>query len=62
MKKMLKNIAISNRGFALNEVLGVVAALIIAAFVIIPGLRNFAGSVMSALTTWWSSVSVDIFQ
>ena len=50
-----------NGGFGLNELLGTAAALIIAAFVVIPGLRTFAGSVITKLTTWWSTVSTSIF-
>jgi|GEM_PF-630659 len=42
------------RGFGMNELLGIAAALIIAAFVIIPGLRDFAKLVMADLTTWWT--------
>ena len=42
-------------GFGMNELLGIAAALILAAFIIIPGLKLFAGSVMSGLTTWWTN-------
>lgn len=42
-----------NRGFGMNELLGIAAALIIAAFVIIPSLREFADSVMEGLKGWW---------
>jgi hypothetical protein len=44
-----------NGGFGMNELLGIAAALIIAAFIIIPGLRTFAGSVMTKLTDWWGA-------
>jgi phosphoribosylformylglycinamidine synthase len=50
-----------NGGFGLNEMLGTAAAIIIAAFVIIPGLRTFAGVVISKLNTWWTSISTSIF-
>ena len=50
-----------NGGFGLNELLGTAAALIIAAFVVIPGLRTFAGTVISKLTTWWTTISASIF-
>jgi hypothetical protein len=40
-------------GFGMNELLGIAAALIIAAFVILPGLQKFAGTVMAGLTDWW---------
>ncbi len=40
-------------GFGMNELLGIAAALLLAAFIIIPGLQTFAGSVMTRMTTWW---------
>ncbi len=48
----LKN---DKRGFGMNELLGIAAALIIAAFVIIPSLRKFAENVMTGLGTWWTN-------
>ncbi len=48
-------------GFGMNEVLGVAAALIIAAFIIIPQLRNFATNIMTQLSTWWTNISNVIF-
>lgn len=42
-------------GFGMNELLGIAAALIIAGFVIIPGLRKFADTLMDALSSWWGS-------
>ena len=44
----------SNGGFGMNELLGIAAALIIAAFIIIPQLREFATTVMGELDTWWN--------
>lgn len=49
-------------GFGMNELLGIVATLVVAAFVIIPGLRTFAGTVMSKLTEWWNTIQGNIFQ
>ena len=51
----------SKKGFGINEVIGIAAGVIIAAVVVIPGLRTFAQSIMSELTTWWTSVSVELF-
>ena len=49
-------------GFGMNELLGIAAALILAAFIIIPQLQVFAKSVMTALNTWWSGqVTAEIF-
>jgi len=51
-----------NDGFGMNELLGIAAALILAAFIIIPGLQTFADSVMARLQTWWSgTVMIEIF-
>ncbi|HEX2945146.1 MAG TPA: hypothetical protein VHT96_04250 [Clostridia bacterium] len=50
----LNRIKNDNRGFGMGELLGIAAALIIAAFVIIPGLRTFAKSVMDGLSDWWT--------
>jgi ABC-type Fe3+ transport system permease subunit len=51
-----------NRGFGMNELLGIAAALIIAAFVIIPSLRTFAKSVMDGLSDWWTdTISSQMF-
>jgi hypothetical protein len=54
----------SNRGeMALNQVLGIAIALIIAAFVTIPTLRTFAGTVLTSLTNWYNtSIATKVFQ
>lgn len=44
-----------NRGFGMNELLGIAAALIIAAFVIIPSLRTLAEGIMEGLSDWWGT-------
>lgn len=50
------------RGFGMNELLGIAATLIIAAFVIIPGLKDFAKLLMANLNTWWTgTIFKDIF-
>ena len=51
----------SKRGFGLNEVIGIAAAIIIAAVVVIPGLKLFAGDVISSLDTWWQTMASSIF-
>jgi len=52
--KMLKNwIVVKKGGFGMNELLGIAAALIIAAFIVIPGMRNFADTMMAGLNNWW---------
>ena len=44
-----------NGGFGMNELMGIAAALILAAFIIIPGLKGFANGVMTKLNTWWGT-------
>ena len=60
--KKLKRLFKKQEGFGLNEILGIAAALIVAAFIIIPELQNFAESVMTSLNSWWSDLSDSIFQ
>jgi hypothetical protein len=62
--KLLKRacrLAENKNGFGMNEVLGIAVAIIVAAFVIIPGLKGFAESVMSNLENWWSSTAAKVF-
>lgn len=56
-------IALNNcNGFGLSEVLGIAGVCIVAAFVIIPGLRTFSGSIMSGMNGWWTnSIQPTIF-
>ncbi len=43
-------------GFGLNELLGIAAAIIIAAFIVIPSMRTFAQDIMNGLGDWWDNV------
>ncbi len=54
-RKSLRRFRDDNRGFGMNELLGIAAALIIAAFVIIPSLRTFAADIMDGLSDWWGT-------
>ena len=49
----------SNDGFGMNELLGIAAALMLAAFIIIPGLQDFANDVMERLDGWWTGHVID---
>ncbi|HHW49115.1 MAG TPA: hypothetical protein GXX14_10955 [Clostridiaceae bacterium] len=49
-------------GFGMNELLGVAAALILAAFIVIPGLKELARSVMDMLESWWGKIVNEAFQ
>jgi hypothetical protein len=48
-------------GFGMNELLGIAAALIIAAFIVIPGLKGLAESLIKKLTDWWEIITDQIF-
>lgn len=50
------------QGFGINEVIGIAAGIIIAAVVIIPGLKLFSGTIMTQLSDWWSTLATEIFQ
>lgn len=60
-KTMRRQLAMNRRGFGINEVIGIAAGIIIAAAVIIPGLKTFAGTVMTELSGWWTSMSTELF-
>lgn len=62
-RSLLKNRLTSDeRGFGMNELLGIAAALIIAGFVVIPGLRDLADSIMTELENWWKdTIKANIF-
>lgn len=51
----------SKKGFGINEVIGIAAGVIIAAVVVIPGLRTFASTVMTELSTWWGDATTGLF-
>ena len=59
--KKANNLLANESGFGMNEVLGIALAIIVAAFVIIPELRNLSENIISRLTTWWTTVSGKIF-
>lgn len=42
-------------GFGMNEILGIAATLIIAAFIIIPQLSAFSEKIMGGLSDWWTN-------
>lgn len=49
-------------GFGMNEILGIAATLIIAAFIIIPQLSDFSKSIMTGLSKWWEdTISKNLF-
>ena len=60
-QKQLRHALAGKRGFGLNELIGIAAGIIIAAVVVIPGLRTFATTIMTKLSTWWGSMADGIF-
>lgn len=42
--------------FGIGSLIGVAIGLIVAGFVLIPGMRNFASVVMADMNAWWSNV------
>lgn len=49
-------------GFGMNEFLGIACALVIAALIIIPGLKTFSSLIMEQLEEWWTGIRTKIFQ
>lgn len=52
----------NNDGFGMNELLGIAAAIVIAAFIIIPGLQGIAEDIMDKLVEWWDNVEDVVFR
>ena len=60
-QKQLRHALAGKRGFGLNELIGIAAGIIIAALVVIPGLRGLATNVMDGLNGWWTTTAEGIF-
>ncbi len=58
-----KRVMTEERGDAgVGFILTIAAALIVAAFVFIPGLRNFGNTIIMAINSWWTTtISPTIF-
>lgn len=57
---LLKEELSCERGdFGIGSLIGVAIGLIIAAFVLIPGLRTFASTIITDMTSWWSTTVSD---
>lgn len=57
----LNKIKTREDGFGMNELLGIAAGIIIAAFIIVPGLKDLASGMMARLQTWWTSIQNEFF-
>ena len=56
------NLKLAGRqGFGLNEVIGIAAGIIIAAFIIVPGLKEIAREMMDRLKSWWANIQNEFF-
>lgn len=61
-EEMLTNQKTNKRGFGVSEILGIGTILIIAAAVIIPGLRDIAQKIIKSTESWVESKLDSIFQ
>ncbi|MBM7560978.1 hypothetical protein [Fusibacter tunisiensis] len=41
--------------FGMNAVIGIAIGLIVAAFVLLPGIRGFADTIVKDLQNWWDT-------
>jgi ABC-type transport system involved in cytochrome c biogenesis permease subunit len=48
----------NNKGFGVQEILGIAAMFIIAGFVLIPGLKSFAQEVIQELNSWFEKTII----
>ena len=49
------------RGFGISEIIGIAVVLLIAAIVVIPGLRSISETIMTQLTAWVNTMLTKIF-
>jgi len=63
LKKHYIKVLFSERGeFGMSSIIGIAIGLIIAAFILIPGIQSFANKIMSDMQLWWTnSISTQIF-
>lgn len=48
--------------FGISSVIGIAIGLIVAAFILIPGIQTFASEIISDMQLWWTnSISTQIF-
>ena len=60
---MMKHKLKSEKGeFGISSVIGIAIGLIVAAFILIPGIQTFASKIISDMQLWWTnSISTQIF-
>lgn len=48
--------------FGMSAIISIAVGLIITTFIVIPGIRTFAGAIMTDMQSWWdTSISATIF-
>lgn len=48
--------------FGVGSILSIAVALIVSAFVLVPGMKSFATSIMNGMSDWWDkTISNQIF-
>lgn len=59
----IKAFLLSERGeFGMSAIIGVAIGLIVAAFILIPGIQAFATQIMTDMQNWWSNaISSQLF-
>lgn len=62
-RKMLYRAFKTEKGeFGISSVIGIAIGLIVAAFILIPGIETFATRIMTDMLSWWTnSVGSQIF-
>jgi len=56
----LKRVLCSNKGESgIGAILGIAIALTVAAFIIFPGVKTLAGSIVDGLQGWWGDTIAD---
>lgn len=59
--KLNKGLLSKNTGSGMGDVLAICGVIIIAALILIPGLKTFASGLITKLTTWWGTVETTVF-
>lgn len=54
MNCIIEKLKEKNGELGIEIILGIALAIIIAGFVLIPGLRGFSESVLDSMTSWWN--------
>ncbi|HQM95881.1 MAG: hypothetical protein WC554_04455 [Clostridia bacterium] len=52
----------NKRGFGVSEIIGIATVLVIAAAVVIPGLREIASDIITSTKTWVGTKMSEIFE